>query len=547
VIPPTTWRLLALCAIGAAAFFLRAWQLGRQVVIDDEWHAIHKLLDSGYGGIISSFGQVDHSIPLTLFYKLAADTVGLGEGLMHGPPLMAGLATVALLTALAWKRFGPAVALVFGWLLAASPLLVEFSRYARPYAFVVLLAAIAYIAADRWWKKEGGRGALALWLGCALSATWLHPLAGPVVGAPMLFFLGSALLLPGDARRVAALRAIKAGVAFGLLAAPFVLIPIFADPAALSGKAGFGKFELRTPVTLLYLGAGSRHASVVAVFAALMVAGGLVLLRRHAREVLLVASGAVLLTLVLAFTRPLLMEEGLVFARYTLEFLPALLLAVAVGIVSLARLVHAPAAQGAIAVVVLAFLSWGTMLKAPLKVPTSYSQHTYFTFDPRASENKPNAVIEQMPLSPFWTEVAPRLVPVDGAIGIAPWRFESPLNPLPILERRSARRIIPAFVLGYCNVPRFGEAPPGRGVALRNAVRLGDARSIQRERVRVIVWQKRWLAPGQETDALERYKWFVKPLTLRYPECEAQLRRDYGPAIYEDEWLVAFPAGAAQQ
>ena len=71
MIAPTIWRLLALSAIGAAAFFLRAQQLGRQVIIDDEWHAIHKLLASGYGGILTSFGQVDHSIPLTLFYKLA--------------------------------------------------------------------------------------------------------------------------------------------------------------------------------------------------------------------------------------------------------------------------------------------------------------------------------------------------------------------------------------------------------------------------------------------------------------------------------------------
>ena len=547
MIAPTTWRLLALCAIGAAAFFLRAQQLGRQVVIDDEWHAIHKLLASGYGGIVASFGQVDHSIPLTLLYKLAADTVGLGEGILHLPPMIAGLATVALLTAWAWKRLGPEVALVFGWLLAASPLLVEFSRYARPYAFVVLLAAIAYIAADRWWKREGGRGALAAWLACALLATWLHPLAGPVVGAPMLFFLAEAMFLEGAARRAAAWRAIKAGMAFGLLAAPLVLLPIVADPMAYAGKAGFGKFEWRTPVTLLYLGAGSRHASVVIAFAALLAGGALLLLRRHAREVALVASGAALLTVALAFMRPLLMEEGLVFARYTLEFLPAILLAVAVGIVALARLAPNPALRGAIAVGLLLFLCWGTMLAKPLKVPTSYSQHTYFTFDPRASENKPNAVITQMPLSPFWTEVAPRIVPRDGLIAIAPWRFESPLNVLPILEARSGRRIHPAFLLGYCNVPRFGETPPGRGVKLRNAVRLGDANDIARANVRVIVWQKRWLAPGQETDALERYKWFVEPLTLRYPECEQLLRRDYGPPLYEDEWLVAFLAGAAQQ
>ena len=61
--------------------------------------------------------------------------------------------------------------------------------------------------------------------------------------------------------------------------------------------------------------------------------------------------------------------------------------------------------------------------------------------------------------------------------------------------------------------------------------------------IRVIVWQKRWLKPDQETHALEQYKWFVEPLLQRFPACEAQVRRDYGAPVYEDEWLVAFAIG----
>ena len=40
------WPALALVALGVAAA-LRTWALGSQVVIDDEWHALHKVMRSG--------------------------------------------------------------------------------------------------------------------------------------------------------------------------------------------------------------------------------------------------------------------------------------------------------------------------------------------------------------------------------------------------------------------------------------------------------------------------------------------------------------------
>ena len=94
-------------------------------------------------------------------------------------------------------------------------------------------------------------------------ATWLHPLAGPVVGMPMLFFLAEAVVRAGPGRNSDVRRALGAGMAFGLLAAVVILPPSLSDPVAYAGKAGFGKFEWQLPVALLYLGAGSRHATVV--------------------------------------------------------------------------------------------------------------------------------------------------------------------------------------------------------------------------------------------------------------------------------------------
>ena len=60
---------LALVVVAVVlATWLRVHHLGHQVPVDDEWHAIHKLMTSSYGEIARSFGMADHSIPLTLLY-----------------------------------------------------------------------------------------------------------------------------------------------------------------------------------------------------------------------------------------------------------------------------------------------------------------------------------------------------------------------------------------------------------------------------------------------------------------------------------------------
>ena len=63
-----------LTAAGLAGGAIRGYQLRSQILADDEWHAVHKLLDDGYLSIAIDFGFYNHSIGLTLFYRLMADT-----------------------------------------------------------------------------------------------------------------------------------------------------------------------------------------------------------------------------------------------------------------------------------------------------------------------------------------------------------------------------------------------------------------------------------------------------------------------------------------
>src|SRR5512138_2104278 len=62
------WNLLLLAAF-LAGTALRVWQLDIQILIDDEWHAIHKLLHSSPLDIATHLGYADYSIPLTLYFQ----------------------------------------------------------------------------------------------------------------------------------------------------------------------------------------------------------------------------------------------------------------------------------------------------------------------------------------------------------------------------------------------------------------------------------------------------------------------------------------------
>ena len=89
------------------------------------------------------------------------------------------------------------------WLFALSPILVLYSRIARPYEILALATFGAALAFDRWWRT-GSPGAGAAFVALAAFSIYLHLGAAPFVAAP--FLLGAGLV----ARRYPAVRALGA-------------------------------------------------------------------------------------------------------------------------------------------------------------------------------------------------------------------------------------------------------------------------------------------------------------------------------------------------
>jgi len=141
-------------------------------------------LGYSYGHIATHFFGADNSIPLTLLYKVMADTVGVSEWGLRAPQLISGLLLLAVFAWLARGLLPPREALLYATLLALSPQLAFF----QPLR--------ATVRSERVWCRPspGGvrslpfapaafRPALLYWAGGVL-AIYFHPLAFPFVLGP---------------------------------------------------------------------------------------------------------------------------------------------------------------------------------------------------------------------------------------------------------------------------------------------------------------------------------------------------------------------------
>src|SRR2546430_3087521 len=86
------WFALAI----AVGLWLRLDQLAAQLLLEDEWHAVYRVVHDGPVAIFLDFAHSDSSIPLTLLYALESRRFGLSEIGMRLPLVLAGAATLIL-------------------------------------------------------------------------------------------------------------------------------------------------------------------------------------------------------------------------------------------------------------------------------------------------------------------------------------------------------------------------------------------------------------------------------------------------------------------
>jgi hypothetical protein len=528
------WERPALGAAFVVALALRLWQVDRQVMLDDEWHAIAMLSTAGYARIASTFGIVDHSIPLTLFYKAVADLGWLSEAAMLSLPLLCGMLTFVALVVAGGRVMRPGERVTFAWLLAVSPLLVLYARQARPYALTLLLTLAALAAAIAWWRRRRAWHG-ALYVAAAVPAVYAH-----LIVAPAVFGVWIALAVEAvrERRRLPDLaRALLPGVVAGVVVALLLAPPLTADWGALEAKAGADRVTAHSAFRAAGMLLGTGSGVMALGLLALAVVGVRESLARARFATRVVLTVLVLQTLAVVASGALWLSWPMVLARYLLLIVPFAAWAVALGVGRLGA--HVGAAREPVAAVAGVFLAAAVLLTGPLPpllvTPNAFFAHHAFWADFDPARNRVLREISEGPIPAFYREMAAR--PAGEVTLIeAPWRFESMFNRQPLFQRVHRQHVRIGLVGGVCAPGAFAEQPRRFPSRFRNLVDLAAPDGVVRSRGDYLVVHRRlelsnMSEPWQTWDGRG-----LPPVDGCLPTFAAR----FGPPVHEDETITVY-------
>ena len=369
--------LLGLAALGA---YLRLWRIGSQIPFDDEWQSLAYIVRHDLGFLLTHYpGLGANSVPHNLYLRLAFQTVGLSEWSMALPSLLAGILLVWLFPRWLAKRLGLVAAIVCGLMLALSPFLIFHSRFARPYAPLLLLELLAITCLIDW-TRSGRRRHEVLAIVFGALAVWTHLTAvGPVLGAWAIAVLwqwrergrnGDAT--PGP---------LRVGLAAALLGALGVLLNL---PALLNqanpAEPSSAPYTMETAERLSQLLFGTALGELRILLGIATITGCVVLARRRPRELAILAAAALGAALPALARHPQWAEVGAIFARYNLPLFLLVPMALGAAAQWLMEQLHARTLRRVGGVAALCVLAAALYCSGPL--PPVYADHASFTKHP---------------------------------------------------------------------------------------------------------------------------------------------------------------------
>jgi hypothetical protein len=528
------WTALAVVAL-AVGIGLRCWQLGSQILIDDEWHAIHALLGNDYRGIATHFGVADYSIPLTAYYRFLYDHGGLSEWGMRLPLLTAGIGLL-LAAMFAWRReTSLATRAIWTMLLAISPVLVYLSRVARPYALTCLLTLLALMAFRAWWQRSTRLAALG-YVAATLLAGWLHLLSLCFCLAPFLYF-GLTTLRDLAARARTGrdvthelVRLTLLGMATVLPLGAVLLPPLLGDWHTLAGKAGSDVMTWTSAWRTLLMLFGVRYAWLSILLLALGGFGFVSLWRRERDLAAYLATVVVAAAVAIIVARPAWIHHPGVCMRYLLPALPIVLLFVAEGTMAFLDRLRVMS----LAPIALPFAAAGLVFAGPmpdyLYAPNQFMAHALFQFDVDPAQNLFVNDHRNDPVPEFYRELGDR-PPQSLTLIEMPWLAISDAL-YPWYQRIHRQNVRLGLAVPECGAePVFGEYPEtAAGLRLTQYVHLSE------------------LLRGQTSGAdyliVRPQPWRPRAVTgLAWPDmqqCLPQIRERFGAPVFEDAQIIVF-------
>jgi hypothetical protein len=458
------------------------------------------------------------------------------------PFWLAGILTVAITPFLVRRYTGRRVSCLLAWLLALSPVLVYFSRFARPYAFTCLLGLLAVFSVVRWWENARWRWAVVYVLS-ATGAIYLHMAVLPFVLTPLLLLGVEAVWRGRSLGFVPLLRLAVVGAALCVALALVLMPPFVSDGGAMFEKIGSTSPGPAQVADMFRLIAGANAFWPGLSCMVLALAGWVLLLRKDARVALILGAGSVLQVIV-SGRQPAAASGSWVLLRYSLAILPTVLLLVSVTIIAITDRVAATIpGRGMLRSVVATggpgLICISLFLAGPLpmlyKVPNNW-----FVNELRLRLlNQWDEARTHVAVTPFY-EALSRFDAGTFVLAEAPWRHAIKLNHLPLCQHVHRQATVIGFTAGLSRHLLYGELPQHHmKTRFRVFVDLADRGAVEHRGIDYVVFHKdlrREFSPVRASMSDARFM----QTTPDVSECIAAYIGQHGVPTYEDEFVTVF-------
>jgi hypothetical protein len=517
---------------------LVTYQLTDQILVDDEWWSIHNY--HFWGGYA----------PIRLYFKILSRIGGLSEWAIRIPFAMGWLCTVIMF---AWwsRRFvGRRTSLFSLCLLVLSPLLITYSRFARPYIWTNFLALVAVFLFREWWEKKR-KGLAVLYVASTILAGALQVVVLPFILAPFLFYLVLAFRKPRMGERINDIKRlviIGAPLAFSLAA----MVGFFyvRAPDGLAWRTGQDVLTLKAFLHTMRMFAGTIDVWPAWCISALAVLGFHRLLRHRRQIAMLLALSCVVLMASIAVSTPDGIHGAVVLSRYLLPLLPVYLLCVACGMTQIWDSVRRKTGSGkfvaALGVLIAITFYAGLFLKGPFPALLYHPNNWMANFLQLELGRTDELLKKSISPAPKFYYHLSTFPSSSITIAEAPWYFAMWANPFPYYQRIHRQRTVIGFTSGLCNgQAQLGELPSHYpGFSLRNFIYLADLSSIRCNNIDYVVFHRDLRS---EVSLIEDTSWLrplIDKISYDVPKYIEFYRLHFGDPIYEDSTIVVFDVNA---
>lgn len=513
---------------------LRLWHLRTQILVDDEWHLVHRLRDgASLLSVVGDFGQNDHSIGLGAYGWLLKWLRPLDELALRMPSVVAGLVLLVGGPLLVVRWLDVATGGLYAWLLAVSPLLCFFSRLARPYAVTTLLVCLSVVSFAAWFASGGeDRRWRRAYLAGALLTPVFHLAATPAVFAPFaVLALPSAVFGPHPRPRFTASARL-----FGVAAASSACVlacPTLRSAGSVLARIGVDRVDWTTAHEALKLLVGSSDLLIVGVVGGASVAGAWALWNQQRIFTVCVAVAVVVQVAAVVVSRAAAIHVPIVAARYIAVVLPLLLLLPAAGIASVGRQAEGAAriAPYLIGVPLIAALYCRGPFPRVYLAPNDFANHGAFQAD--TSDGQYLERFRPYEVPAFYTALRHARAPGSTTIVEAPWFFY--FHDFSYLQRLHHQHVLVGFVGDQLPPPlRMGEVSASDlGFKLARVAYLGDLADLRARGAEFVVLHRDLFAELRWPTGVTDVPVPMEPWIARY-------RAWCGAPTFEDRWIVVF-------